>query len=116
MYKRYEYIYMIYIHIYHTYLVWHFILLQYQKPNNIICAATAAELKSYGASDTVPDSKVNGAHLGPTRPRWAPCLPHELYYLGSICSWHKSCIYDALEMSRNYINFAKCIICNFNIE
>ena len=24
----------------------------------------------------------HGAHLGPTGPRWAPCLPHELCYLG----------------------------------
>ena len=35
-----------------------------------------------------PDSKSHGAnmghHLGPTGPRWAPCWPHEPYYLG-IC-------------------------------
>ena len=24
----------------------------------------------------------HGAHLGPTRPRWAPCWPHEPCYLG----------------------------------
>ena len=30
-----------------------------------------------------PDSKVHGAHLGPTGPRWAPCWPHELCYLGN---------------------------------
>ena len=24
----------------------------------------------------------HGAHLRPTRPRWAPCWPHELCYLG----------------------------------
>ena len=34
-----------------------------------------------------PDSKIHeaiiGAHLGPTGPRWAPCWPHELCYLGS---------------------------------
>ena len=30
----------------------------------------------------IPDSKVHGAHLGPTEPRWAPCWPHELCYLG----------------------------------
>ena len=24
----------------------------------------------------------HGDHLGPTRPRWAPCWPHELCYLG----------------------------------
>ena len=29
------------------------------------------------------DSKVHGAHLGLTGPRWAPCWPHELCYLGS---------------------------------
>ena len=33
-------------------------------------------------SDMFPDSKVHGAHLGPTGPRWAPCWPHELCYLG----------------------------------
>ena len=34
----------------------------------------------------IPDSKVHGgphgAHLGPIGPRWAPCGPHELCYLG----------------------------------
>ena len=34
-----------------------------------------------------PDSKVHGANMGPilglTGPRWAPCWPHELCYLGS---------------------------------
>ena len=34
-----------------------------------------------------PDSKCSwgqgGANLGPTGPRWAPCWPHELCYLGS---------------------------------
>ena len=25
----------------------------------------------------------HGAHLGPTGPRWAPCWPHELCYLGT---------------------------------
>ena len=29
-----------------------------------------------------PDSKVHGANTGPTGPRWTPCWPHELYYLG----------------------------------
>ena len=37
-------------------------------------------------ANTIPDSKVHGgqhgAHLGPTGPRWAPCWPHELCYLG----------------------------------
>ena len=26
----------------------------------------------------------HGAHLGPTGPRWAPCWPHELCYLGIV--------------------------------
>ena len=26
----------------------------------------------------------HGAHLGPTGPRWAPCWPHELCYLGRV--------------------------------
>ena len=37
-------------------------------------------------SSCIPDSKVHGAnigaHLGPTGPRWAPCWPHKLCYLG----------------------------------
>ena len=28
-----------------------------------------------------PHSRVHGAHLGPTGPMWAPCLPHEACYL-----------------------------------
>ena len=32
--------------------------------------------------ESIPDSKVHGAHLGPTGPRWAPWWPHELCYLG----------------------------------
>ena len=28
-----------------------------------------------------PDSKVHGANMGPTGPRWAPCWPRELCYL-----------------------------------
>ena len=31
-----------------------------------------------------PDSKVHGAHLGPTGPRLAPCWPHELCYLDKV--------------------------------
>ena len=31
---------------------------------------------------SIPDSKVHGANMGPTGPRWAPCWPHELCYLG----------------------------------
>ena len=30
----------------------------------------------------LPDSKVHGAHLGPSGPRWAPYWPHEPCYLG----------------------------------
>ena len=30
----------------------------------------------------------HGAHLGPTGPRWAPCWPHELCYLGLIYRYH----------------------------
>ena len=32
------------------------------------------------------------AHLGPTGPRWAPCWPHELCYLGLILRWHVACL------------------------
>ena len=37
-----------------------------------------------GMFQNYPDSKVHGANMGPTGPRWAPCWPHELCYLGSI--------------------------------
>ena len=33
---------------------------------------------------TVPDSKVHGANMGPPGPRWVPCWPHELRYLGYV--------------------------------
>ena len=37
-----------------------------------------------------PDSKVHGANMGPiwgpSGPRWAPCWPHELCYLGMLLS------------------------------
>ena len=36
----------------------------------------------YSHGCVFPDSKVHGANLGPTGPRWAPCWPHELYFLG----------------------------------
>ena len=29
----------------------------------------------------------NGTHPGPTGPRWAPCWPHELCYLGKFLSY-----------------------------
>ena len=32
---------------------------------------------------TYPKNKVQGAKMGPTGPRWAPCWPHELCYLGN---------------------------------
>ena len=39
-----------------------------------------------------PDSKVHGAHMGPTGPRWAPCWPHELCYLRrSGTRWFECC-------------------------
>ena len=31
----------------------------------------------------------HGVHPGPTGPRWAPCWPHELCYLGNITSENK---------------------------
>ena len=42
----------------------------------------AGDLSSLWWLQNIPDSKVHGAHLGPTGPRWAPCWPHELCYLG----------------------------------
>ena len=34
----------------------------------------------------------HGAHMGPTGPRWAPCWPHELCYLGIPFSQYVTCI------------------------
>ena len=36
------------------------------------------------------------AHLGPTGPRWAPCWPHDLCYLGCYCQIYLTlkCIYE----------------------
>ena len=33
-----------------------------------------------------PDSKVHGANMVPTGPRWAPCWPHEPCYQGGLTS------------------------------
>ena len=38
----------------------------------------------------LPDSKVHGAHLGPTGPRWARCWPHEIWNTAKL-----SVIWDA---------------------
>ena len=39
----------------------------------------------FHGSALIPSSwGQHGAHLGPTGPRWAPCWPHELCYLGPI--------------------------------
>ena len=47
----------------------------------------------------IPNSKVHGAHLGPTGPRWAPCWPHKLCYFGYGVSfmgsyWFMFCLSD----------------------
>ena len=39
---------------------------------------------------TCPDSKVRGANMGPTGPRWAPCCPNEPCYLGGFPSLRAS--------------------------
>ena len=48
-----------------------------------VCMRDAAA--AFGKTETFPDSKFTGpiwAHLGPTRPRWAPCGTREPCYLG----------------------------------
>ena len=53
-------------------------------PGHLLCNFVESMLgKTAGQRD--PDSKVHGAHLGPTGPRRAPCWPHELCYLGKAC-------------------------------
>ena len=53
----------------------------------IICAPVCLDTVEKTASkvgrnstntNVYPDSKVHGAHVGPTGPRWVPCWPHEL--------------------------------------
>ena len=47
----------------------------------------------------------HGAHLGPTGPRWAPCWPHELCYLGKtnwqvdslVCSYPSALAMELLQ-------------------
>ena len=58
-----------------------------------------------------PDSRVHGAnmgaHLGPTGPRWAPCWPHELCYLGCFsCQHHLSLTLDIWD--KESIGQGKC--------
>ena len=40
------------------------------------------ELSCISLIEIDPDSKVPGANMGPTGPRWAPCGPREPCYLG----------------------------------
>ena len=52
----------------------HDVIMQRPCVSKLHCSSTAATW-------TIPDSKVHGANMGPTGPRWAPCWPHELCYL-----------------------------------
>ena len=49
----------------------------------------------------------HGAHLGPTGPRWAPCWPHKLCYLG--CFMRQNCmmLLDVLPPKTHYNREAK---------
>ena len=56
-----------------------------------------------------PDSKVHGAnmgHLGPTGPRWAPCWPHELCYLGTSNDGEASSTFTGVYDISNLLNCA----------
>ena len=52
-----------------------------------------------------PTLGQHGAHLGPTGPRWSPCWPHELCYLGSQRNepWHRKMY---LPSSGNFVNLS----------
>ena len=58
------------------------------------------------AIGNIPDSKVHGAHLGPTGPRWAPWWPHELCYLGYCWKCHLC----GIHIGRNRSNW----LCGFH--
>ena len=45
-------------------------------------SSSIADICSCRVTLPSPDSKVHGAHLGPTGPRRAPCWPHEPCYQG----------------------------------
>ena len=49
----------------------------------------------------VPDSKVHGAHLRPTGPRWAPYWPHEPCYLWYVMTPIQL---NFKEISEQYVN------------
>ena len=62
-------------------------------------------LSQYGGHNS-PDNKVRGAnmgaHLGPTGPRWAPCWPHDLCYLGQGKIWVLFCEHKLWLMGQNW--------------
>ena len=47
---------------------------------------TETLLSNHFLSQSLPDSKVHGANMGPVGPRWAPCWPHEPCYQACILS------------------------------
>ena len=53
----------------------------YIQQINLFRQASCYNLNQYQAPDSSSWGQ-HGAHLGPTGPRWAPCWPHELCYLG----------------------------------
>ena len=55
--------------------------------------------------DYSPDSKVHGANMGSTGPRWAPCWPHDSCYLGLA---HKVNLVDSLVMQR--VGASACMV------
>ena len=72
-----------------------------------------------------PDSKVYGANVGPTwgRQRWAPCWPHDRFYLGDghigiyiiSCNLNISCLGIWISAVRHYgteINTGSATITN----
>ena len=59
---------------------------QYVLRYNFLMSVSIIFLTYEMMIDDIHDSKIHGTnmgpHLGPTGPRWAPCWPHELCYLG----------------------------------
>ena len=61
--------------------IWHVLLqLDCKMPVKHGCHSMDS---TYTLTRTNPDSKVYGANMGPTGPRWAPCWAHDPFYLGN---------------------------------
>ena len=66
----------------------------------------------HGVIGQTPVSKVHGAHLGPTGPRWAPCWPHDLCYLGHALTYHTQ-NHGIVQQKTTYMEYQENQFCWF---